>query len=82
MSSKKCSLIWVLLMFCIISFSTKALARNISPDASEMNANPDQRCKRGRITYDLHQISINQTAKLNQSHEEEPRNTPRCHNYL
>jgi hypothetical protein len=43
---------------------------------------PDQRCKRGRITYDLHQISINQTVKLNQSHEEDPNNTPRCHNYL
>jgi hypothetical protein len=42
----------------------------------------DQRCKRGRVTYDLHQISINQTAKFNQTHEEKPENNPRCHNYL
>ncbi|KAK2379634.1 hypothetical protein QL285_067415 [Trifolium repens] len=84
MASKKCSLICVVLFLCIImSFSTKAIARNIR-DASEVYANemgqnrklfipvpPDQRCKRGRKLFIIPAPPENKA-----------QNDPRCHNYL
>ncbi|CAJ2655217.1 RALF-like protein [Trifolium pratense] len=66
-----------------MSFSTKAIARNIR-DASEVYKNemgqnrkllapPDQRCKRGRITFE---------AIEKPNPENKAANDPRCHNYL
>ncbi|KAK2433329.1 hypothetical protein QL285_018612 [Trifolium repens] len=89
MASKKCSLICVVLFLCIMSFSTMAIARNIR-EASEVYANemgqnrklfvpvpPDQRCKRGRITFE---VSIEKPNPSNP--ESKAQNDPRCHNYL
>ncbi|WJX43584.1 hypothetical protein P8452_30659 [Trifolium repens] len=84
MASKKCFLICVVLILCIMSFSTKAIARNIR-EASEVYANemgqnrklyipvpPDQRCKRGRMTFEV----------MLPNPERKAQNDPRCHNYL
>ncbi|KEH21961.1 hypothetical protein MtrunA17_Chr4g0018931 [Medicago truncatula] len=78
MSSKRFFLIWGVLFLCVLSFSTKPLARNI-PNVSEFysGANemgPNKRflgqenkrppCKRGIVTYAVRQ------------------DDPRCHHYL
>ncbi|KEH20243.1 hypothetical protein MtrunA17_Chr8g0368881 [Medicago truncatula] len=84
MASKKCSLIWVILFLCMLGLSVKAIARNIV-GATEMYAvsdeimgqnrkllSPDQRCKRGKIHYNLHDVMTDRKAS----------NNPRCHHYL
>ncbi|TKY67995.1 RALF protein [Spatholobus suberectus] len=85
MASKKCSLIWVVLFLSLLSFSAKAIARNLA-GASEFNAVSDETgpsrrllggeqhppCERGRVTYDVSQGG----------RREPSRDNPRCHNYL
>ncbi|WJX49885.1 hypothetical protein P8452_36263 [Trifolium repens] len=74
-----CSLIWVILFLCLLSFSTKVLTRNI-PIVSEHYAdemglnkrvlgqeNRRPKCRRGRMAYVVSRIK---------------KDKPRCHHYL
>ncbi|CAL5212006.1 unnamed protein product [Lathyrus oleraceus] len=80
MVSKRCFFICVVLFLCVLSFSSKALARNI-PNVSELSEGSDKMytnkrvlgqeagrpaCKRGRLTYTVSRIQ----------------DDPRCHHYL
>ncbi|KEH21964.1 hypothetical protein MtrunA17_Chr4g0018961 [Medicago truncatula] len=75
MASKRCSLIWVVLILFMLSFSSKALARNI-PDVPKLLEDSDEmgpnkrllfqvpKCRRGRITSEIRA------------------DKPRCHHYF
>ncbi|CAJ2654902.1 unnamed protein product [Trifolium pratense] len=78
-SNFRCSLIWVILFLCLLSFSTKVLTRNI-PIVSEhytdemgvnkrvlQQENRRPKCRRGRMTYVVSRFK---------------KDKPRCHHYL
>ncbi|XP_073226079.1 uncharacterized protein [Cicer arietinum] len=85
MDSKRCSLIFLLLCV-LLSFSAKIMARNIAgasehcAASNEMDttkrllAQENQRspCKRGRVTFDV----------TGSDRKNEPKDDPRCHNFL
>ncbi|CAJ2655216.1 unnamed protein product [Trifolium pratense] len=69
MTSKKCSLIWVVLFLFMLNLSSKALANEMGHNRKLLS--PDQGCKRGinkRITYELNKVFN--------------KDKPHCHNYL
>ncbi|XP_024638727.2 uncharacterized protein [Medicago truncatula] len=94
MASKKCSLILVVLFICLLSFSSKALARNI-PNASKLylyeiglnkkrllaSVKPKPDNARGHNYADLNKkrlLSEKCGSRTHQPHADRPR----CHNYL
>ncbi|KEH21965.1 hypothetical protein MtrunA17_Chr4g0018971 [Medicago truncatula] len=75
MASKKCSLIFVVLVFCMLSFSSNILARNIA-DASELYAFSDEKSMNKRLLLQQKRLP---PCKSRRNQEE--RDNPGCHNY-
>ncbi|WJX49636.1 hypothetical protein P8452_36042 [Trifolium repens] len=76
MASKKYSLILVVLLLCMLSFSSKALARNIAADTSDLNSYEMGLSKRQLLGSD--------ECKSNNRHPGrqggDSTDNPRCHN--
>ncbi|KEH29460.1 hypothetical protein MtrunA17_Chr4g0019001 [Medicago truncatula] len=71
MVSNKFSFIWVVLFLCMLSFSNIVGASEMYANRKQLN--PDQRCKRGRVTVEVNEVRVPR---------EKAANAPRCHNYL
>ncbi|KEH21966.1 hypothetical protein MtrunA17_Chr4g0018981 [Medicago truncatula] len=78
MASKKCLLVFVVLFFCILSFSAKTLARNIV-DSSELYAFSDEKGLNKRLLQENRRAPCKR-GKRDQMRQ--ARDNPRCHNYL
>ncbi|KAK2379639.1 hypothetical protein P8452_36049 [Trifolium repens] len=77
MTSKKFSLIWILLFLFMLSFSTKAIAISDAKCQNRKQLKPEvPRNNRGRIPLELND-EVNEV----RGPTEKAANAPRCHNY-
>ncbi|KAK2433334.1 hypothetical protein QL285_018617 [Trifolium repens] len=76
MASKKFSLIWILLVLFVLSFSTKAIAISDAKCQNRKQLKEPRRNNRGRIPLELND-EVNEV----RGPTEKAANAPRCHNY-
>ncbi|WJX43589.1 hypothetical protein P8452_30664 [Trifolium repens] len=76
MASKKFSLIWILLVLFVLSFSTKAIAISDAKcqNRKQLKEPEERRNNRGRIPLELND-------EVNEVPRAKAANAPRCHNY-
>ncbi|CAL5195100.1 unnamed protein product [Lathyrus oleraceus] len=79
MASKKCSIIFVVIFFCMLNFSSMALARNIN-DASQLYSFSDEKGLNKRVLVEEKRRSPCKSGRSGQVRE--ARDNPRCHNFL